>query len=155
MINEIQTAENSQRVIVDTNLWISFLIGRKLNILLDFLADPKLELVSTSLLREEILTVARRDKFRRYFTEENILLLAQWMDESMTMVEIGEVPARCRDPKDDYLLELAVQSKAIYLVSGDEDLLSIGQVEGCRIMTFAQFVQNGRTKVVWNRADYL
>lgn len=140
MINEIQTAENSQRVIVDTNLWISFLIGRKLNILLDFLADPKLELVSTSLLREEILTVARRDKFRRYFTEENILLLAQWMDESMTMVEIGEVPARCRDPKDDYLLELAVQSKAIYLVSGDEDLLSIGQVEGCRIMTFAQFV---------------
>lgn len=140
MINEIQTAENSQRVIVDTNLWISFLIGRKLNILLDFLADPKLELVSTSLLREEILTVARRDKFRRYFTEENILLLAQWMDESMTMVEIGEVPARCRDPKDDYLLELAVQSKAIYLVSGGEDLLSIGQAEGCRIMTFAQFV---------------
>lgn len=140
MRNEMQTAENPQRVIVDTNLWISFLIGRKLNILLEFLTDPKLELVSTPLLREEILTVARRDKFRRYFTEENVLLLAQWMDESMTMVEIGEVPARCRDPKDDYLLELAVQSKAIYLVSGDEDLLSIGQIEGCRIMTFAQFV---------------
>lgn len=108
--------------------------------MLDVLADPKLELVSTPMLREEILTVARRDKFRRYFTEENVLLLSQWMDEAMTMVEIGDVPARCRDPKDDYLLELAVQSKAIYLVSGDDDLLSIGQIEGCRIMTFSQFI---------------
>ena len=61
------------------------------------------------------------------------------MNDHFTMVEIGEIPQRCRDPKDDYLLELAVQANAIYLVSGDDDLLEIGQIEGCRIMTFAQF----------------
>ena len=33
------------RIIVDTNLWISFLIGKKLAGLLDFLSDEKVELV--------------------------------------------------------------------------------------------------------------
>lgn len=147
MKRELRTDDNLVRVILDTNLWISFLIGRKLNILLDFLEDPALELVSTPLLRDEILEVAKRDKFQKYFTEENINRLAAWMDEAMVMVEIGDIPPRCRDPKDDYLLELAVQSKAIYLVSGDNDLLSIGEIEGCRIMTFAQFVEEWTLRV--------
>ncbi|MBQ6791126.1 MAG: putative toxin-antitoxin system toxin component, PIN family [Paludibacteraceae bacterium] len=54
-------------------------------------------------------------------------------------VILGEIPARCRDPKDDYLLELAIQAKAIYLVSGDSDLLDIGTIGDCRIMTVQQF----------------
>ena len=33
------------KIIVDTNLWISFLIGKKLAGLLDFLSDEKVELV--------------------------------------------------------------------------------------------------------------
>ena len=32
-------------------------------------------------------------------------------------------PAQCRDPKDDYLVALLLQSKAMHLVSGDKDLL--------------------------------
>ena len=35
--------------------------------------------------------------------------------------------------------ELAVKAKAIYLVSGDDDLLSLGHVGGCKIMTAHQF----------------
>ena len=62
-----------------------------------------------------------------------------WMDEMMTYFELGTIIPRCRDPKDDYLLELAVQSHAIYLVSGDSDLLTLWQIEDCRIMTFSQF----------------
>lgn len=61
------------------------------------------------------------------------------MNEVTTIVELSSITPRCRDPKDDCLLELAVQSKAIYLVSADSDLLDMGHVEGCRIMTFAQF----------------
>ena len=33
---------------------------------------------------------------------------------------------------------------AIYLVSGDEDLLELGQIGDCKIMTYAQF------KAEWN-----
>ena len=118
------------RVVIDTNLWISFLIGKKLDILLEILEDPWFEVVSTQILHDEIINVAKRDKFRRYFTLEKVQLLEEWMKEAMVMVELGDIPSRCRDPKDDYLLELAVQANAIYLVSGDDDLLSLGRIEG-------------------------
>lgn len=131
--------ETPIRVVVDTNLWISLLIGGKLGNLLEILVHPDLELVSTGLLKEEIAAVAQRPKFRKYFSVEQVNALMAWMDEMMTYFELDTITPRCRDPKDDYLLELAVQSHAIYLVSGDNDLLTLGQIEDCRIMTFSQF----------------
>ena len=132
--------ESLFRVVVDTNLWISFLIGKRLDGFLDFLGNPWLEPVSCQQLNEEIVRIACRPKFQNYFSEEDVNRLQEWMISHCTMVEIDEIPLRCRDPKDDYLLELAVQSNAIYLVSGDEDLLELGQIGDCKIMTFAQFV---------------
>lgn len=132
---------NKIRVIVDTNLWISSLIGRQLTTLRELLSVPRIELVVTEQLKEEVITVAKRPKFARYFTSEDVASLEKWMTENMIDVPLGEIPARCRDPKDDYLLELAIQSKAIYLVSGDSDLLDIGVIGECRIMTVHQFMQ--------------
>ena len=129
------------RVVVDTNLWISFMIGRRLGALLGVLENIEYEFVTTEMLRKEIHNVAIRPKFRKYFSEESISTLDSWFALHTTSVEIGEIPKRCRDPKDDYLLELAVQAKAIYLVSGDDDLLDIGEIEGCRIMTISQFLK--------------
>lgn len=133
--------EERIRVVVDTNLWISLLIGGKLANLLEVLTNPGLELISTELLRMEILNVVQRPKFRKYFPIEKANMLMEWMDSVMTTVTINTITPRCRDPKDDYLLELAVQSQAIYLVSGDLDLLALEQVEGCRIMTYSQFME--------------
>ena len=139
MKNDPQDEPQIVRMVIDTNLWISFLIGKKLDCLLELLDNPWFELVSTARLNEEILEVSRRPKLRKYFREENVLLLEEWMNQHFVMVEIDDIPKRCRDPKDDYLLELAVRANAIYLVSGDKDLLDIGQINECRIMTVAQF----------------
>jgi putative PIN family toxin of toxin-antitoxin system len=131
--------QNKIRVIVDTNLWISSLIGRQLTNLRELLSYPSIELVVTERLLQEVLLVARRPKFEKYFQAEDVALLHVWMEQNMTNVPLGEIPARCRDPKDDYLLELAIQAKAIYLVSGDSDLLELGTIGDCKIMTVAQF----------------
>ena len=139
MKNNPQDEPQIVRMVIDTNLWISFLIGKKLDCLLELLDNPWFELVSTARLNEEILEVSRRPKLHKYFREENVLLLEEWMNQHFVMVEIDDIPKRCRDPKDDYLLELAVRANAIYLVSGDKDLLDIGQINECRIMTVAQF----------------
>ena len=139
MKNNPQDEPQIVRMVIDTNLWISFLIGKKLDCLLELLDNPWFELVSTARLNEEMLEVSRRPKLRKYFREENVLLLEEWMNQHFVMVEIDDIPKRCRDPKDDYLLELAVRANAIYLVSGDKDLLDIGQINECRIMTVAQF----------------
>lgn len=105
----------------------------------ELLSYPSIELIMTEQLMQEVLLVARRPKFARYFQSDDIDQLQKWMEQNMTNVPLGEIPARCRDPKDDYLLELAVQAKAIYLVSGDSDLLDIGMIGECRIMTVQQF----------------
>ena len=133
--------DNKIRVIVDTNIWISSLIGRQLIYLRELLSYPEIELVVTDRLMQEVLLVAQRPKFKKYFREEDIEALHAWMEQNMVNVPLGEIPARCRDPKDDYLLELAIQSKAIYLVSGDSDLLELGTIGDCRIMTVTQFEQ--------------
>ncbi len=102
-----------KRLVVDSNLWISFLIGRQLGALLDIFQRIDYEFITTRILRDEIHNVAMRSKFRRYFSEESIAALDLWLNLHTTDVELGTIHSRCRDPKDDYLLELAVQSKAI------------------------------------------
>lgn len=54
------------------------------------------------------------------------------------------VPSRkieaCRDCDDNKFLECAVCAKCLYVVSGDEDLLSIKQFENVEIVTVAEFL---------------
>lgn len=136
------------RVIVDTNLWISSLIGRQLVHMRELLSYPGIELIVTEQLLQEVILVAQRPKFEKYFHSEDVALLRSWMEQNMTNVPLGEIPARCRDPKDDYLLELAIQAKAIYLVSGDSDLLDMGTIGDCKIMTVAEFEREIKERLV-------
>lgn len=130
----------SIRVIFDTNLWISFLIGKQLIRLDSWLSSPNIQIIMSFELLDEIISTATRDKFRKYFPVLVIEELKDWILQNTEMFPlIPNIPSRCRDPKDDYLLELAIQANAIYLVSGDEDLLTLKQIENCKIMTIAQF----------------
>ena len=45
----------------------------------------------------------------------------------------------CRDPKDDFLLELAAVSSADFLVTGDRDLLELRGIGECRIISPSDF----------------
>jgi putative PIN family toxin of toxin-antitoxin system len=137
----LQKSKKPQRIVVDTNLWISFLIGRRLGALLELFRNIEYDFVSTQIMRDEIHNVALRPKFRKYFSEDAVKALDNWLVLHTLNFDLDDIPQRCRDPKDDYLLELAIKSKAIYLVSGDDDLLDIGEIEGCRIMTFSRFLQ--------------
>lgn len=128
------------RVIVDTNVWLSYLMGSSLNGLMEILRMPYIENIVTSKLVSEVIEVASREKFRRYFDYREVEQLKHWFD-AMTNVSLpADIPHRCRDAKDDYLLELAIRAKAVYLVSGDDDLLEFKEIEGCRIMSVRQFV---------------
>jgi predicted nucleic acid-binding protein len=47
----------------------------------------------------------------------------------------------CRDPKDNFLLNLAIDSKADYLVTGDDDLLILDRVENTKIIKMKDFLE--------------
>ena len=55
--------------------------------------------------------------------------------EPVTHVEI------CRDPDDNKFLECAKDSHALYIVSGDKDLLVIEKYENIQIVTAKTFFE--------------
>lgn len=49
-------------------------------------------------------------------------------------------PGVCRDPDDDYLLGCAAAGGADYLVTGDQDLLTVGPYRGVAIVSARDFL---------------
>ena len=47
----------------------------------------------------------------------------------------------CRDPEDDKFLSCASEARASYIVSGDKDLLTLGEFRGTEIVTTIQFLE--------------
>ncbi len=127
------------KIIVDTNLWISFLIGRKLSCLLELLSHCDVEIIVSKELLDEIYNVTSRPKLAKYFSSDSLKLLWAFMFNETKLCTIEKVPLRCRDLKDDYLLELALISNADYLITGDKDLLSMEKMGNCQIVTVMEF----------------
>ena len=129
------------RVIVDVNIWISFLIGRRLQRIFDALVKPQITLIFSKELLDELYAVTQRPKLRKYFaSREKVEELLSFLPTMGEMVELPEIfTERCRDCKDDYLLELAIRSNADFIVTGDKDLLVIKTIGGCQIVTASEF----------------
>ena len=131
--------EGRYRVIIDTNLWLSFLIGKRLHDMLDIVSRSEVQLVMSPSLLAEILEVASRPKFARYFRPDAIELLRNFFLAYAEFYDLKVIPKRCRDPKDDYLLELSVVSEADLLISGDKDLTDMVRIGCTKIIEFHEF----------------
>ena len=130
------------RIVVDTNLCISMLIGKRMAELRPLFALPQFEIVVSDTLLEEIRLVTARPKFSRYFNPVDVEDFLHFLSENSVRFKLGTIPQRCRDPKDDFLLELAVASDADILLSGDTDLTDMKQIGHCRIMTASEFLMS-------------
>ncbi len=71
----------SYRVIIDTNLWISFLISKDYSKLDEILFTKKATLVFSQELLDEFITVVRRPKFRRFFSPSDIEDVIETIEE--------------------------------------------------------------------------
>ena len=129
------------RVVIDTNLCISLLIGKRVAELRRVFATSQYELAISEDLIEEIIQVTARPKFARYFNAEDVKDFILFLRGKAQCFKVGRVPPRCRDPKDDFLLELAVVADADILLSGDADLTDMKYIGLCRIMTVAEFIR--------------
>ena len=129
----------SARIILDTNLWISYLISTRL-IKIDLLLEKeKVRLIFSEELLQEFIEVAHRPKFKKYFSKEDIDELLNLFDYFGELVEVNSIVEVCRDPKDNFLLALSKDSKANYLITGDKDLLELKKFGSTRILTFSDF----------------
>ncbi len=129
------------RIIVDTNIWISYLITHRFTFIDQLLLSGKVRIVFSEELLEEFITVAQRPKFARFFTVSDLSLLMELLEDYSEIVKVTSQVTVCRDPKDNFLLALAKDSEANYLISGDQDLLEIGMFQRTRIISPSTFTQ--------------
>lgn len=128
------------RLILDTNLWISFLISSKYEKLDKLLFDQKCTLLFSRELLEEFITVAERPKLKKYFSNNDLIDLLETIDEVAEFVEVTTEVTECRDPKDNFLLSLAIDGDADFLLTGDHDLLVLERVGDTEIKTISEFL---------------
>jgi putative PIN family toxin of toxin-antitoxin system len=126
-------------IIIDTNLWISFLLTKQYPLLDTLLEGDAIELIFSNELLSEFVSVVRRPKFYNFFGQEDIKLLLQYIQQHARFVNVQSVVTICRDVKDNFLLALAQDSQADYLVTGDKDLLSLDTFGKTKIITMSIF----------------
>lgn len=129
----------SIKVIFDTNVWISFLIGKRLKKIKQYISDGRIIIITTDQLLNEIQVVTQKEKIKKYFPEESVKELIHLLKTIAKSVEIKQTHFISRDPKDNFLLDLIDYSKADYLVTGDKDLLEHNPFKTAQILTPSKF----------------
>ena len=131
----------SKKVILYTNLWISFLISKKFDQLDKLIENKHITLIFSNELMEEFIEVASLPKFKRYFTKTDIESVLGYFDLFGKLIEVKSDIKRCRDKKDNFLLSLSIDSKADYLITGDNDLLVLKSIRKTKILRFPDFIK--------------
>ena len=125
------------RIIFDTNIWISFLIGKRLAALRTVFSRQDINVYYCDELEQEFLDVSHRPKIQRYVDEQQIQRVHQLMTHFCHhAVASTQNATPVRDPKDVYLLALSDAVKADFLVSGDSDLTDMQQHNQTKIIDF-------------------
>jgi uncharacterized protein len=114
------------RVVLDANVLISAVIqaGPSYRIVSRWLDDAGLDVVICPAVLAEVEEVLRRPRLQKRIEPEladlylaTVRRIVHLVDDPVSMA------AATRDPNDDYLVALARQHDADYIVTGDKDLL--------------------------------
>ena len=136
------------RVVVDTNLFVSGSILKRGNPfeVLEAWRQQRFVLLISSALQTEIAEVLIRPEIKEKYhltdqeVEDTLRLLRT---DALLTSPAPTLPVALRDPKDEKVLALAIGGKADYLVTGDEDLLSVQgnpDLRGLRIVRPTAFL---------------
>lgn len=128
------------KIILDCNIWISFLIGHQAQLVQQILTDTRFDVYACDELLEEIHDVCSRDKIRTRVTDEELDDFFRIIYAFCHMAKIEQkAQSEIRDPKDLYLLSLAESTEANYIVSGDSDLLDLQQHKQTKMLKLSDF----------------
>ena len=128
------------RIIVDTNLWISFLIGKKMATLKSLFTHPNVCVYVCEQLLYEFDDVSSRQKIRRYISENDVQDTYKLIDMYCRHVVVSkQAVSPVRDINDLFLLSFAETVSADYIVTGDKDLLTLRVHNQTGIVTYREF----------------
>lgn len=128
-------------VVVDTNVWISGLFwhGVPKEIIDRFEEQKIIPCFSAETFvewEEKVPLAASLFKNLPVYVRYRRLIVKRAM-----FVRTKEHVAVCRDPKDNQFLDVAIASEALFLITGDKDLLSLKTFRTTRIITPREFLK--------------
>jgi len=122
------------RVVIDTNVFVSAVLGGALAEVLDRWQAGQFTLVVTDDIVREYLEVLRRPKFA---LPAGVIdtIVGYVFHKAEFFIPTEAVAAVSADPKDDRFLEAAIAGDADLIVSGDRHLLDLRSFRGTPIVT--------------------
>lgn len=130
-----------ERLVIDTNALISRLLlpnsvpGQAVQ-----RAIGSAQLLASEATMNELADVLSRSKFDAYITMEERQQFLRLLARILELVPIIYSVRVCRDPKDDRMLELAVNGSADLIVTGDQDLITLNVFQGIPIISPAAYL---------------
>ena len=88
----------------------------------------------------ELTDIFNRPKFDKYSSKQ---LRNEFLNDFLEIVENVQIIQKitaCRDRKDDKFLELAVNGKASYIITGDQDLLVLNPFQDIAIISISNYL---------------
>jgi putative PIN family toxin of toxin-antitoxin system len=133
------------RAVLDCNVYVSAIIrpeGPPGQIIERFLRASTFDLVMSPAIRDEVLGALAYPKLRKSLKRdvdaelwfEDLVLLARMVAGDHQVTGVSE------DPDDDIYIAAALEGRCSYIVSGDPDLLTVGEHESVRIVTPRAFL---------------
>jgi putative PIN family toxin of toxin-antitoxin system len=123
------------RAVLDTNVLVSAIIsdGKSRELLKRGITN-QYSIIISDLILKELLTVLRRPKFKTSEDEihRTILALIRTADTVNVTSKLKVVE---EDPKDDMIVETAVDGDADMIVTGDSHLLKLKKFEEIKIIS--------------------
>jgi putative PIN family toxin of toxin-antitoxin system len=132
------------RVVLDANVFVSAYIrpeGPAGQIIERFVRDGAFDVVLTEPIVEDVLQSLSYPKVQRAARSKTEPEL--WFEDIVVLSQLvaGDVEvAVCGDPDDDKYVAAAIEGRAAFVVTGDPDLLTLGEHEGIRIITPRAFL---------------
>lgn len=85
------------------------------------------------------MEVVARPKLRRFFMPDDKKMIFELIERYADYVTVFSNVNLCRDDKDNFLLSLAKDSNADFLITGDKDLLVLKKFENTSIVTIVEY----------------
>jgi putative PIN family toxin of toxin-antitoxin system len=128
------------KFVIDTNTLVSAFLLSSTSTAAKAYYKTERKIVHSEETFNEFSDVFIRPKFDRYLSLTKRLAIIEDLRTLAEIIPVTTVLTVCRDPKDNKFLELAVESGASCIITGDKDLLVLNPFEGVPIMTAADFL---------------
>lgn len=135
--------KEKQSLVLDTSTYVGALISKEgvSAKIFEFVIKGKLFNFYTDEIIAEVNDVLNREKFSLEKDKiEHFISLIKQTSFLIQQLENYKV-VKCRDPKDDKFLSLALQIEADYLITWDEDLLVLKEINSTKIITPEEFIK--------------